>query len=150
MTTTISVCGLSTSAECHDIASLRNITLDFEHETTTLRELIARTVVAQIQQINLIPDLKTVEKQVILRQRYVTPSDSDKPTTNDAIVTKGDYPVTKEIQEDNEIKKAWYGFEHQRFIVIVDGCQIMGLEDKVLLTNHSEVIFLRLIPLAGG
>lgn len=150
MTTTIAVCGLSTGTEDEDVANLRNITLEFEHETTTLRELIARTVTAQVHQINLVPGLTTGEKQALLRKRYVATSDRDKPTTNDAIVSKIDYPDAQALQVDTEIEKAWYGFERQRYIVIVNGCQIMDLDDQVLLTNHSEIIFLRLIPLAGG
>jgi hypothetical protein len=150
MTTTITVCGLSTDAEGEDVANLRNITLEFEHKTTTLRELIARTVAAQVQQINLVPGLTTGEKQALLRQRYMATSDRDKPTANDTILNKIDYPVPQALQVDDEIEKAWYGFERQRYMVIINGCQILALDDLVLLSNHAEIIFLRLIPLAGG
>jgi hypothetical protein len=150
MTTTIEVRGLSTGSEDDDDSNLRKVTLEFEHESTTLREMIARTVTAQVHLINQLPGLTTGEKQVLLRQRNVTSSDRDKPTKNDSPESKIDHSVTLKLQIDTEIEKAWYGFERQRYIVIVNGIQIMALDDQVFLTNHSEIIFLRLIPLAGG
>jgi len=150
MTTTISVCGLSTGSEDKDVAHIRNISLEFEHETTTLRELITRTVTAQVQKVNQVSGLTGGEKQTIIRQRYIDTKDSDLSMSNETIATKTSQTAPQSLKVDAEIEKALYGFERQYYMVIVNGCQIMALDEKVLLTKHSEVVFLRLMPLAGG
>jgi hypothetical protein len=45
---------------------------------------------------------------------------------------------------------ALHAFERQRYVVYVDGRQVLDLDDIVPLRLGSKVTFLRLVPLVGG
>jgi len=46
--------------------------------------------------------------------------------------------------------KALAAFRANGFLVLVDGCQITGLDQTVRLTPQTEVAFVKLVPLVGG
>jgi hypothetical protein len=51
---------------------------------------------------------------------------------------------------DEVVETALRAFSANRFFVLVDGRQIVGLDAPFLLTPKSAVVFLRLTPLKGG
>jgi hypothetical protein len=51
---------------------------------------------------------------------------------------------------DQAIETAQRAFSANRFFLLVDGRQIVGLDAPFLLTPKSAVVFLRLTPLKGG
>lgn len=56
----------------------------------------------------------------------------------------------KQLEIEQQIEQAIILFKKQRFIVLVDDQQIQSLEQKFVITEHSVIQFIRLIPLIGG
>lgn len=56
----------------------------------------------------------------------------------------------KQLEIEQQIEQAIIFFKKQRFIVLVDDQQIQSLEQKFVITEHSVIQFIRLIPLIGG
>ena len=70
----------------------------------------------------------------------------------DAKVTPNGYPPPPDRMIDwkEQAKKAEEGFRRNRFFVVVNGRQVEDLDEELELTAHSEVRFIRLVPLVGG
>jgi hypothetical protein len=56
----------------------------------------------------------------------------------------------RELDVDREVARALKAFERGRFMLLVDGRQILGVDDVVTLSAASAVTFVRLVPLRGG
>jgi len=49
-----------------------------------------------------------------------------------------------------QFKRACSSFEKNGFLLLVDGLQVTGLDDRIELRPESEVQFIKLVPLVGG
>lgn len=65
-------------------------------------------------------------------------------------VSAGVEPGGQRVDEEEAVAVAHQGFEDGVYLVLVDGRQYEELEDQVLLSEDSTVMFLRLVALAGG
>ncbi|MBX9602381.1 MAG: hypothetical protein K2X35_15335 [Bryobacteraceae bacterium] len=59
-------------------------------------------------------------------------------------------PVRREIDADARIKRAVKAFQRGAFLVLVDGRQVTKLDAPLEITYHSEVMFVKLLPVTGG
>ena len=59
-------------------------------------------------------------------------------------------PVRREIDADAQINSAVEAFERGAFFVLVDGRQVTKLDAPLEITYHSEVMFVKLLPVNGG
>ena len=55
-----------------------------------------------------------------------------------------------EVNFNNAVTKALNSFEEGHYFVFIDDVQIHKLEDEIVLSSSSRVVFIRLIPLVGG
>jgi hypothetical protein len=58
--------------------------------------------------------------------------------------------VRREIDVGRQVEAALEAFERGRLLVIVDGRQRDALDEPLELSAGSEIVFIRLVPLAGG
>jgi len=49
-----------------------------------------------------------------------------------------------------QFQRACISFERNGFLLIVDGCQVTDLDERLELAADSEVQFVKLVPLIGG
>ncbi|MEM9105365.1 MAG: hypothetical protein AAGC96_06880 [Pseudomonadota bacterium] len=54
------------------------------------------------------------------------------------------------LSPEDEYAAALEGFESNTFVMLFDDRQIEDLDDFVTVTQDSELVFLRLVPLVGG
>jgi hypothetical protein len=59
-------------------------------------------------------------------------------------------PALPEVDITAEVKRAQVGLSERRFLLVVDGSAIMDLVAPLTLTPHSQIAFIRLLPLIGG
>ena len=56
----------------------------------------------------------------------------------------------KPLNEAAEFDNACLAFQNNRFIILFDDRQIDDLDQEIIVTPTSEVVFLRLMPLVAG
>ncbi len=105
-------------------------------EHCTLRDLIRARVREEVARYNAAP-------QPIFRG-LVQPTDAE--------VRLNGYhlEVTRKLDWEEQSAVAERAFAHNGFFVLVDGQQVVSLDDGVTLTPATEVAFVRLVPLVGG
>ena len=62
----------------------------------------------------------------------------------------GDVERTAEVDDEAAVAAALLAFEDGLFEVFVDEEPVAGLDDEVALASTTKLLFLRLVPLAGG
>ena len=108
--------------------------LQFEGSASTLREIIRQRVQQEVERFNQSDDepfhglVETNETERILNGVRERPC----------------------LDAQQQFARALAAFERNGFLVLVDDRQITDLDQRVPLTAHSTVTFLRLVPVIGG
>lgn len=55
-----------------------------------------------------------------------------------------------ELDAEQEIENALSGFKNRRVIMLFDDQEVEDLDQPLIITDDSQVTFLRLLPLMGG
>ena len=121
-------------------STLPAVLIELAQETTTLRELIRRAVLEQINVTKADP----ARSRAMLDRQYLTPEDVR------AQAGTGTVRVTAPIDEVQEVERAMRAFERRAFAVFCGGQQVETLDEAVTLRLGEPVVFLRLVPLVGG
>jgi hypothetical protein len=117
-------------------ARLAGPTLTFENPTLTIRELIERRVLTEVEIYNLSrPDAF---------YGLVQPSDIEQFLNGPR--KRSFKPLNAKTQVDVAID----AFQRQRFLVLLPKGQASSLDQKVTFQDRDEISFLKLIPLIGG
>lgn len=101
------------------------------------RELIRTHVREEVARYNL--------DRALPFQGLVVPTDAER-SLNTA-TRRAERPV---LDWEEHADLAERAFEKQRFVLIVGDRQVESLEENVDLTGEPEIVFVKLIPLAGG
>jgi hypothetical protein len=72
------------------------------------------------------------------------------PTDAEARLNGYHLKVARQLDWEEQAAVAERAFAHNGFFVLVDGQQIVSLDDDVTLTPDTQVAFVRLVPLVGG
>jgi hypothetical protein len=114
----------------------RTFTLSLASERLTVRELIIRRVMHEADEYN--------KTQAGIYTGLVQPTGAE--------VTLNGFRVRdrRPLDVREQCEKAVEGFGRNGFLLLVDGKQLMELDDPVVMTPGSEVRFIKLIPLVGG
>lgn len=67
-----------------------------------------------------------------------------------AIRSGGVEAAPQEVDEGSAVATALEAFEDGLYYAFVDRTQVSGLDEQVFVAEDSTVVFLRLVPLAGG
>ncbi|NNC37918.1 MAG: hypothetical protein EX271_09035 [Acidimicrobiales bacterium] len=120
--------------------------LQYPSDTVTMRELITRRVEEEVAQVNHMkrnPDRIKAEHRMFLAG--LTRRSPEVLLNPDAGGKKG-----KPVDAAAAVKTALKAFDAGSFFVLFNDKQYENLDDQIVLTPNSEVVFLRLTPLIGG
>ena len=131
MTTTLTVRDRSTAGE-----TLHELALEFLTERITVRELIRERVYQEVEDYNA--------KQPEILRLLVQPADAERSLNGFKLAKK------RRIDWRQQLDLALQGFERNQVIVLVDDRQAGSLDEEIVLTPRTDVVFLRLVPLVGG
>ena len=106
----------------------------FEAGIVTLRELIARRVLQEVDRFN------QADGQVF---RGLIEPGLDERTLNGV----RERPL---LDGEKQVARAIQAFEGNGFLVLVDDRQITELDQPMQLAAQSKIVFLKLVPLVGG
>ena len=129
------------------------VVLDILEETITARELIRRTVSEHLRKLGR--ESPTPPRESTLSHLYLTESEIRSQADSGKIALENS-PSSSNIDPDpatfesNAIKSAEKAFRLGRFTILIAGRQIDDLNTPLSFEDQTKVIFLRLVPLAGG
>ena len=106
----------------------------FETATTTLRDLIRLRVQQEVERFNLSPSP--------VFRGLVQPEETER-------ILNG-VRERRPIDWEKQFERAIRAFAGNSLVVLVDGRQIVELDESIHLTPQTEVTFLKLVPLVGG
>ncbi len=110
--------------------------IEISADTITVKELIEQRVVQEVNAYN--------QRVVAKFNGLVQPTDKEMQLNTSS--SKGIKPIDAEQQ----VYVALDAFQKNGFFVLIDHEQVDELERKVLLKPHSNVSFIKLVPLVGG
>lgn len=120
--------------------------LQYPTDTVAIRELIERRVEEEVAHVNNMksnPDRIKAEHRMFLAGLTKR---SPEVLLNKQVGVKNRKP----IDAAQAVKTALKAFEAGRYFILFNDTQYEDLDEKVVLTPDSEVVFLRLTPLIGG
>ena len=109
---------------------------------TTLRDLISRVVAQETEAFRG----RQRDNRFL---RALSPEQID-AGANAGAVRSGGSDLKQEVDDDDALATALQAFEDGTYYVFVDRVQYQCLDEQVRLEADSDVLFLRLVPLAGG
>jgi ribosome-associated protein YbcJ (S4-like RNA binding protein) len=104
-------------------------------ERITLRELLKRRIDEEVAGLNagggdeIKPLVAPMEQEVRLN---------------------GEKPTRRMVDPERQLAAAVEAFERRRIVIIVDGRQVLDLDQAIVVVPDTEVRFLKLVPLVGG
>jgi hypothetical protein len=102
----------------------------------TLRDLIRGRLQQEVERYN-----KALPETF---QGLVQPDESEQVLNGFRMKTKR--PLNCEVQ----CRRAYASFQKNGFLVLVDGRQVTELDSRLDLQEHSEIDFIKVVPLVGG
>ncbi|GLH82326.1 hypothetical protein SSBR45G_72350 [Bradyrhizobium sp. SSBR45G] len=110
--------------------------LQLASERMTLREVLKRRIEEEVAAINA--------ADPTIRPLVVAPSEEETRLNGER--------VTRPLPVDaaRQLAAATEAFERTRILVVVDGRQMLDLDEPITITPGTEVRFIKLVPLVGG
>lgn len=108
--------------------------LELPEATATLRDVIRGRIEAEVAAFNA--------SRTDVYRGLVVPGDAER--------TLNGPRVLREVDAGRQVEAALEAFGRGRLLVLVDGTQREALDEPLGLRADSEVVFVRLVPLAGG
>lgn len=115
---------------------LNEITLQFQSETVTVKDIITSRVTQEVENYN--------QKLTGFFNGLVEPTDAEKTINGYQLKPK------KTIDAEKQVYVALEAFLKNGYFVLIDNLQSETLEQQVLLSNTTTVSFVKLTPLIGG
>ncbi|HFC93510.1 MAG TPA: hypothetical protein ENJ51_11935 [Leucothrix mucor] len=135
-----------------DDSGIEPIHFSSDVEILTVRELIERSVTEQIKLLQKSQIFSEQQIKASLERQYLSDADI-------ASLSKQGHICLADIEKNqqssvidikHEIARAEKAFTQKQFFISLNNYQPEMLEEKIRLTDHTEVLFLRLMPLVGG
>jgi hypothetical protein len=108
----------------------------------TLRDLITRIVHAEVDAFHA----RQLDNTFL---RALT-ADEIAVGASAGAVRSGGSEVQQEVDPQLAVATALQAFDDGIYYVVIDGSQCRSLDEQVFVVDDSSVVFLRLVPLAGG
>lgn len=131
MGTTLTIHDETTSGQ-----KTNTFTLDCLTERLTVRELIRARIYQEVRDYN--------QKQPEYFRGLVEPTQAER------VLNGYKLKARRQIDWEEQFKRACEAFERNGFFVLVDDKQATDLDDEFLVKAESEVSFVKLVPLVGG
>jgi len=129
--------------------ALGPLRLDLFEEQLTLSALIRSTVEEQVRELRMRHALDWLAIAAVLDRHYLTEAEVAAQAANAGAVrlpSRQPGPLDAEL----EVRRALAAFERGVVAVFVDGRQLEQLDEVITVRPGTRVVFLRLMPLAGG
>jgi hypothetical protein len=128
------------------------VLLEILTERLTAAELIARTVTEQVSDLLSRHQQDADAAQQALARQYLTEADVAAQAARGSIRLPGKPPAQRvpHIDVQAEIDQALCAFTTGKFLIFTGGRQITRLEEELDFREQTTVMFLRVMPLAGG
>jgi hypothetical protein len=114
----------------------QDLHLNLESQTTTLRQLLRARIDAEVSRYNS----QLPEVFVGLVQ----------PEESEQLLNGYRLPHRRPLDVERHFQRACESFAHNGFLVLLDGEQIMDLDQSLHLGTQPDLQFLKLVPLIGG
>jgi hypothetical protein len=118
-------------------------------QTLTAGELIAQRIAAECRTLNDIERLTATERRQRASAWLVVPGASERALNGHRVFGPG-VPDPKRIDPAVQIDVARKAFEAGRFVMLFDGAQIEGWDQRITVGDDSVATFIKLVPLQGG
>lgn len=115
---------------------LNEITLKFNSELITVKDVIEQRVIQEVENYN--------EKQSGYFNGLIEPTEAEKTINGYKLKPK------KIIDAEQQVYVALEAFLKNGYFVLVDNIQSENLNQEILLANNTTVSFVKLTPLIGG
>lgn len=116
---------------------LHQITIAVDNERTTVKELIAARVTAEVKAYN--------EKFPEYFKGLIQPTDAEKTLNGFKLKDRN-----KKIDIEKQVWIALDSFQKNGYFILIDEEQVEDLEQEILIGEHTEINFLKLTQLVGG
>jgi hypothetical protein len=108
----------------------------------TLRELITRVVLAEVEAFRLRQEKRRLT-------RVLSPAQIDEGLAKGKVESGGS-EIDQKVDDDDAVATALQGFEDGLYLVVIDGVEHRDLDAQVYVQAGSRVTFIRLVFLAGA
>lgn len=115
---------------------LRELNLEFESQTITVKDLITKRVLEEVAQYN--------KKLPKFFNGLIEPTNAEK-TLNGYILKK-----RQTIDAEKQVFVALDAFQKNGYFLLINKIQSMNLEQKIELKEETKISFIKLTPLVGG
>jgi hypothetical protein len=122
--------------------------LQLASERTSAREIIRQRVLAEVEDLNA--HFLDKSKEPRRTRSFIV---DVQPISPEARLNRSFRHLPNQPQLlalDVELDRAFTAFSRQRFVMLFDDKQIETLDQELVVTPDSEMIFLHLTPLRGG
>ncbi|MFD0991156.1 hypothetical protein ACFQ1R_13695 [Mariniflexile jejuense] len=116
---------------------LNQITIAVKNERTTVKELIAARVEAEVKAYN--------EKLPEYFKGLIQPNDTEKTLNGFKLKDRN-----RRIDIEKQVLIAWDAFYKNSYFILIDEQQAEDLEQEVLIGKDTTVNFIKLTQLVGG
>lgn len=128
---------------------LEPVTVTFDTETISVRELIEQAVTRQVHMMNARRVQNNASHHRRMQRQYLSDQDVEQLASEGRILFET-RPEAQSLDLQTCVNAALEGFRRRRFFIAVNGTRPGNLDDEVVLMPDSRVQFVRLIPLVGG
>ncbi|MBN1318591.1 MAG: hypothetical protein JXA42_24130 [Anaerolineales bacterium] len=111
-------------------------------EQITLNDLISRIVLEEVAAFR--------KRQSELRLFKVLTTSEIEQAASKGKVSMGGQDLDQAVDEQAAVETALQAFQDGFYLVFVNGQQVPTLDSIVLMSEETQITFVRLIPLAGG
>lgn len=131
------------TAPCGAVAPLR-----LASAQVSAREIIHQRVITEVEELNA--RFTNDSKKRPRTRSFIVDIQTDSPEArlNRPLMPLHNQPKVLEV--DTETERAIAAFARQRFVMLFDNRHVEGLDEELIVTPGSEVVFLHLTPLRGG
>ena len=116
---------------------LNQIKIAVKNERTTVKELIAARVEAEVMAYN--------NKLPEYYNGLIQPTNAEKTLNGFKLLDR-----KQKIDIEKQILIAWDAFQKNGYFILIDDQQVEDLEEEVLVSKNTEVNFVKLTQLVGG
>ncbi len=113
-----------------------NLMLDFENENATLRDIITKRILTEVEKYN--------QKLHIPYFGLITPDSYENTLNNNTVNSKNI------VDAEKQIYIALDAFLKNQFFVLINDEQVDNLEQIISVSHIREINFVKLVPLVGG
>src|SRR5437870_3247775 len=130
-----------------------------QHMVLTIQDESTGTAAATSRLLTLATAKLTARELIRERVNHEVRQYNDSPSetfaglvrlSDEELALNGEKPGKRLLDPQRQVARAYESFRKKGFALLVDSAQVESLDQELDLSPDSDVVFLRLYPLAGG